>query len=132
MNPTGLFARGPAAFRGWRWATRELAELRRTLGPDGLTAVVAPPPTVARGSLRGTLVALSARKATCLERSLVIQAWIAANGLDLDVIVAVKRDPNAPGDLAHAWVDGYDADCSARYAEIRRVRAGRVAPQRGT
>lgn len=126
MRPPRLLARGRAAVLGWRWASRQLAELRRTLGPEGLGAQVAPPPTIARGSLRGARASLDRAHASCLERSFVLQSWIAANGVGLDVIVGVRRADIEEGDLAHAWIDQFDEDCSDRYAEIRRVPARNV------
>lgn len=124
------YARVIAALAGFRWAHAQYSALGRTLGPDGLNAEVAPPPTVARGSLRGAQAFLELRRATCLERSLIIQAWFAANGAALDVIIGVRRTHVQGGAQAHAWVDRYDADCSKDFAEIRRVSARLVASRR--
>lgn len=94
---------------------------------------VIPPPTTRRGSLRGARFALRRDRASCLERSLLIQRWYASHGIALDVIVGVRL-PSASNDdrepTAHAWVEHWDADCSDRFAEIRRVHApDGVAPR---
>lgn len=122
MSRSRLASRVGPGLQGLRWANEQLVRLRGTLGSEGLDAVVEPPPTIARGSLLGARALLEARRATCLERSLVIQAWFAARGVGLDVIVGVKRSLSDPGDTAHAWVDRFDDDCSTTYAEIRRVQ----------
>jgi hypothetical protein len=70
-------------------------------------------------------------RASCLERSLVVQRWYASRGIALDVIVGVRLPSAANADTAptaHAWVEHWDADCSDRFAEIRRVRAPDGAP----
>ncbi len=84
------------------------------------------PPNTRRGTLRGARLALRRDSASCLERSLIVQRWWASRGVALDVIVGVRL-PSASNDddepTAHAWVEHWDADCSDRYAEIRRVHA---------
>lgn len=84
------------------------------------------PASVHRGTLRGARAALRRDRATCLERSLIVQRWWASKGVALDVLVGVRLPGAAGGDgdaTAHAWVDRWDADCSDRYAVIRRVSA---------
>ncbi|MDQ8046077.1 MAG: lasso peptide biosynthesis protein [Solirubrobacteraceae bacterium] len=108
---------------GWRWARSAVAAMRRQVRTDGLDVTVIAPTSVAPGTLRGARIALRLDRASCLERSLVIQRWWAANGVSLDVIVGVRHPRLTEGDLAHAWVDRYDADCSDRYPEIRRVKS---------
>jgi hypothetical protein len=57
--------------------------------------------------VRGVRAALRWRKATCLERCLVLQAWLAAHGELHDVVVGVSAHA---GFSAHAWVEDYDAE----------------------
>jgi len=104
--------------------------MRREIRADGLDVVVAAPPTVARGSMRGVRAGLRVERATCLERSLVVQRWWATNGVALDVIVGIRHPDRTDGDMAHAWVEHYDADCSEQYGEIRRVTAPGGQPPR--
>ena len=118
-----LPARVPRALAGWQWARRSVASIRSDVRRDGLEVAVPPPPTTAPGSLRGARVALRVQRASCLERSLVIQRWWASNDVALDVIVGVRHPTRHDGAPAHAWVEHFDADCSDRFAEIRRVAA---------
>ncbi len=117
-----MIARARAALAGARWANAQYRDVHRGLKDEGLHAAVAPPSTVAPGSLRGARIALRARRATCLERSLILQRWWASRGKALDVIVGV-RNPAASGrgPMGHAWVEHYDRDCSDVFREIRRV-----------
>jgi hypothetical protein len=50
---------------------------------------------------------LRRRRATCLERSLIMQRWLVAMGEPHDVLIGV----GAPGEtmLAHAWLDHEDS-----------------------
>lgn len=122
--------RAVGVVRGWRWARYALSVVRADVREDGLTVAVPPPLRAGPGSLRGTRIALRAGRASCLERSLVIQRWWASNGIALDVIVGVRHPSLTDGPTAHAWVDHFDADCSDRFAEIRRVAAPEGKPPR--
>jgi Transglutaminase-like superfamily len=64
--------------------------------------------------------ALSRLKPTCLERALVLQAWLAAQGKPLDVVIGVPRTGMKSGP-AHAWVDGTDARALASHLELHRL-----------
>lgn len=55
-------------------------------------------------------------RASCLERSLVRQAWLRARGARHDVVIGVRGGNNFE---AHAWVDG-DPD-AVDYVEIHRI-----------
>jgi hypothetical protein len=55
-------------------------------------------------------------RASCLERSLLRQAWLDARGYPLDVVIGVKRGKTVE---AHAWVDG-DPN-AADWIEIHRI-----------
>lgn len=112
-----------SAWKGYRWGARALRAVRRDVRDDGVGVAVPVPPLTARGSLRGARIALRVRRASCLERSLVVQRWWASRGVPLDVIVGVRHPDRSDGPLAHAWVDRWDEDWSDRYAEIRRVSA---------
>lgn len=119
-----MISRARAALRGARWAARSVSTIRDEVRGDGLGVTVAPPPTTSRGSLRGARIALRVRRASCLERSLVVQRWWASRGIALEVIVGVRHpDAIGSGPLAHAWVDRWDDDWSPTFAEIRRIPA---------
>lgn len=100
-----------------------MVAIRRDVRADGLDVAVLAPRSVAPGTLRGARLALRFDRASCLERSLVIQRWWASKGVALDVVVGVRHPRLTDGALAHAWVDRYDVDCSDRYPEIRRATA---------
>lgn len=76
--------------------------------------------------MRGARIAMRLQRATCLERSLIVQRWLSTAGTSRDVVIGVRLDKRplrkrAP--KAHAWVEGWDADCSGIFTEIRRVPA---------
>ncbi len=94
----------PTLRAAW-WAQRALRRARRTLRRDGLAhAAVTDPPALEDHASRGVHAVLRRKPSTCLERALVLQRWHAAQGIEQDVIIAVK----GPADnfAAHAWVDG--------------------------
>ncbi len=61
--------------------------------------------------------------ASCLERSLLRQAWLRGRGTVRDVVIGVR---SKDGFEAHAWLDG-DAD-GADYAEIHRISPESIHP----
>ncbi|HMJ02839.1 MAG TPA: lasso peptide biosynthesis B2 protein [Conexibacter sp.] len=102
------------------WGLLALRRLRRELPSAGLTARVTAPPAAPRASARGVELALSLRHATCLERSLVMQRWLLAQGRRHDVLVGVAGGADALD--AHAWIDRYDgAAQGAGYELLTRV-----------
>lgn len=110
----------PAALRGALWAWRSLRRLRGHLDQDRLASVqVAPPAAVGPVARRGVDAALARGGATCLERSLVVQAFEAAEGNPRDVVVGVSAPDEAFG--AHAWLDGDRGGDD--FVEIHRIGA---------
>lgn len=107
------------------WATRELRRLRRgALARDGVRATVRRPPTrVSRNSGRVVMLTTRLAGATCLERSLLRQAWLRGRGTPRDVVIGVR---SADTFEAHAWLDG-DPD-AVDYLEIHRVRSDSIQP----
>ncbi|WP_432561330.1 hypothetical protein [Kineococcus sp. SYSU DK003] len=102
------------------WAERSLRDVRRTLPADGLRTRVLPPPALPAAGLEAVEAVLRRREATCLQRCLVVQAWLLAHGEPREVVVAASV---AQGFAAHAWLDGHDEDESATYCELTRVPA---------
>ena len=102
------------------WAVRALHGLRRELRDGGLADVrvcEAPERACAQRVLDAVL---GFARATCLERSLIRQAWLRAQGRQVDVIIGVT----APNDFgAHAWVDGEEPASAVEFSEIRRIRS---------
>lgn len=106
------------------WAVRRLRHARRSLRTLRLEEVrIAPPPQLPGRATRGVLAVLKRGRATCLERSLILQAWHGAHGRPVDVVIGVT--PPSTGFEAHAWLDGEDSCQHAQFAEITRL-----APQR--
>ena len=110
----------PAVLLGALWATVAARLVRRRLKQSGVRArVPRPPPLGPKGGL-GVTAALSRLKPTCLERALVLQAWLAAQGNPRDVVIGVPRDGMKSG-TAHAWVDGTDPASLEIYLELHRL-----------
>ena len=105
------------------WAVRTLAKVRRRLPSEGPSLRIVPPRRFPEGVLPGVERALSRREATCLERSLIVQAFLASHQQPRDVVIAVAT---AGGFRAHAWVDGYDQPEWDVYRELTRL-----APRHG-
>jgi hypothetical protein len=101
-------------------ALRALRVVRRELPLRGLETRAPAVRPLSLPGVRGGRVALRLAGASCLERSLVLQAVLAARGERHEVLVGVAR----PGvDVeAHAWLADYDpASSHANYSVITRV-----------
>jgi hypothetical protein len=103
------------------WALRALAVTRWRLRRRGLQrTTVPPPPALPAGATRGVEAILRRAPATCLERSLVRQRWLASHGRQVDVVIGVSV---ADGFGAHAWLDGDPDPLAERYHELKRIAA---------
>lgn len=102
---------------GWSWrAHRSGREQLRA--DDGLrTLQLPPPPFVRPGDRAAAQLVLRARKATCLEKAVVLQRFDAAAGRPRAVVVGVSSP--LTGFRAHAWLDG-DRQSDAALQEIHR------------
>jgi hypothetical protein len=111
---------GVARLRGARWAAGALSCTRRELRLRPLPEVAVPAPTVVLSSAgtRGVRAMLWVRRASCLERSLVLQRWLAAHGDRRDVIIGVC----GPDEFrAHAWLEGEPAPVEQGFRELTRL-----------
>jgi Transglutaminase-like superfamily len=98
----------PQALRAAWWALRALGRTRRQLRAGKLEDVVlAAPPALGPSADHGVNAVLRRARGTCLERSLVLQRWLAARGDARDVVIGVSAP--ATGFRAHAWLDGEPA-----------------------
>lgn len=106
-----------ASLRGAWWAWRTVHRVRRELRDRPLDAVRVPTPhgLPARAG-RGVLAVLRRLEPTCLERSLVLQRWLALHGEPRPVVIGVKAP--AAEFSAHAWLEG---ESPAGYQEIARI-----------
>ena len=96
----------PPTVRALWWSAGELRRLRRVLGPEGLEASVRHPPPLPSEAVRGVRFATTVGRATCLERSLILQRWFMDHGQPYEILVGVN--PGGGEFTAHAWLDGYD------------------------
>ena len=108
--------------RAAAWANGALVRLRRQLKETPVDAVrLDRPPALPAHALRGLRLAFRVRRATCLERALVLQRWHSAHGQKRDVVIAVRTG----GRLfeAHAWLDGDPDPVAGSFSELMRVAA---------
>lgn len=111
-------ARIPAFASGWWWALRAWRRCHSQLHRGGLYAIKLPPPPAEReGVANGIHRLLRAASASCLEQSLVLQAWHASRGLPLDVIIGVRGTASDFG--AHAWLENEPAEPGV-FTELQR------------
>jgi hypothetical protein len=108
----------PATLRAAWWALRAVTAARSELRTRPFeSVVVAAPPSLPGHAVRGVHAVLRRREPTCLERSLVLQRWLAAHGDPRDVIIGVLAP--AAGFGAHAWLEGERP--SSPFRELTRV-----------
>jgi Transglutaminase-like superfamily len=111
---------GIATLRAALWTGRALRRARTELRDGELRGVALPaPPRVAPGAERGVHAVLRRREHSCLERSLIMQRWLAAHGDARDVVIGTT---GVAGFAAHAWLEG-DPDGTARFVELARLPA---------
>jgi hypothetical protein len=109
-----------ASGRAAWWAWTSLRRTARVLARDGVQAVVTPPPALPPGARRGVEFVLRRTSPTCLERSLVLQSWLAAHNVRCEVVIGVAKDGSQV--KAHAWLDIEDGDDVARlYRPLHRL-----------
>ena len=107
-----------ATLRAAWWTDRALRHARAGLRDGALHDVVLPTlPRLPAGAERGVRAVLRRREHSCLERSLVLQRWLAAHGDERDVVIGTT---GPAGFQAHAWLDG-DEDGAARFVELSRL-----------
>jgi hypothetical protein len=104
---------------------RSLRRVRRALPAAGVNVQVAPPPALPRAAGRGVDAVLARWSPTCLERALVAQRWLLAQGEPRDVVIGVPSGFGAGEKPAHAWLDGSTEAATAThtYTELHRVPA---------
>lgn len=96
----------PAVFA---WLDAGLADVRTSLRTEGIDARWRlPDPPYATPWLTGLVAArLAMQRATCLERSLIMQRWLMATGQPHDVLIGVRSPRETT--IAHAWLDHEDS-----------------------
>jgi hypothetical protein len=107
--------------RAAQWAWRALRSVRGQLRAGAVRDVRVPgPPPVAAASARAMRLVLRWQHPSCLERSLVLQRWLVAQGVALDVVVGTAGGAG-DGFIAHAWLDGEPQPEGRRYVEMLRL-----------
>jgi hypothetical protein len=106
-----------AAVWTWRAVRSGRAQLR-----DGAVRDVrlAAPPQVARSAIRALRLVFWLQRPSCLERALVLQRWLAGQGIPRDVVVGTEGGASR-GFAAHAWLEGEPQPPGRRYVEILRL-----------
>jgi hypothetical protein len=109
----------PPTLRAAWWALRALATVRRGLRRHGVRDVALPePPSLHHDAVRGVNAVLRRTRHSCLERSLVLQRWLAAHDDPRDVVIGVTA---SSGFRAHAWLDGEPEPGSPHFEELIRL-----------
>lgn len=117
-----LRRRGIGGLRSAVWTVRALRTARTELARRGLDTIRLPsPPSRSRNADQDIVLrVLRRRRATCLERSLVLQRWYAHHQVRRTLVIGVTA-PSA-GFHAHAWLDGdTDAEREAMVEILRRA-----------
>ena len=105
--------------RAFVWAVYRLRWVHRELPGGGMeTRVPAAPRPHGRGT-RGVYAAILLLHPTCLERALVMQAWVAGHRPAPDVVIGVRN--GVSGVEAHAWLAAGDRWFDPSYTELTRL-----------
>src|SRR5690348_3837188 len=113
------------------WALRAQVVTRRQLRTREVEQVVVPTaPGLGIGATRGVDVVLRLTRATCLERSVVLQQWYKAQGIARDVVIGVTA-PRA-GFRAHAWLEEPGMLTHTEFTEITRLPGASAAAMGGS
>lgn len=96
----------PAVFA---WLDAALVDVRTGLRTEGIDARsrLSDPPYATHWLTSLVAARLAMQRATCLERSLIMQRWLMATGRPHDVLIGVKSPRETT--IAHAWLDHEDA-----------------------
>jgi hypothetical protein len=102
------------------WTWRALRAARAQLRAGAVRDVRLPaPPAVDPRAARAVRGVLSREAPTCLERALVLQRWLAAHGVEREVVVGTSGTGSAFA--AHAWLDGESLPPGRSFVELIRL-----------
>jgi hypothetical protein len=104
---------------GAAWAVPAVAVTKRRLARHGTRTRAPRAPRLGQGSLRGVMAVIGRLEPTCLERSLVLQSYLRAQGVEREVVIGVRTGTD--GFAAHAWLAGEEEGYGAGYEEIHRL-----------
>jgi Transglutaminase-like superfamily len=112
----------PAAWRGALWARRAVIIARRQLRAGGLRDLALEPPyRLPPAAESGVRAVLRRQPSTCLERAVVLQRWLQAQGDSRAIVIGVRRGEDEF--RAHAWVEGEYDRLAPVFEELLRVPA---------
>jgi len=121
MRPLRLL---PAKLRAFGWALGTVRSAQRQLARGGFESLeLAPPPPLPYEAKGGVQLALRLSSRSCLVQSAVRQAWYAAFGREVDLVIGVTH-PSA-GFKAHAWLETDPPSSRDGYLELARRPASR-------
>ena len=109
-----------ASLRAAWWARRAWRTAHGALAQGEIANIELPaPPPLPKSAIRGVEGLLRHRQPTCLERALVLQRWLLAQGEPRAIIIGVT----APSDgfTAHAWLLGREDPIAPLYHELTRL-----------
>lgn len=102
------------------WTLRALRTVRAQLRRGTIEGVRVPaPPPLTGSDVRGVLAVLRRRPNSCLERSFVLQRWVATFDSAPDIVVGVSSPSD--GFHAHAWLDGEPDNADGSFHELMRL-----------
>lgn len=114
----------PAELAGALWALGAAGLCRLQLATGSIESVRLPPASrLPPSGLTGVEAVLGRLHAACLLRSCVLQAWLAAHGHPLDLVIGVRAP--AQGFSAHAWLEEPGKTTPGAHTEILRIAPGR-------
>lgn len=113
-----LTGAGPS-LRSFLWSVRQLRDVKRRLRTEGTRARIQVPEDLGPRGWWGVRAGLLLSRPSCLERSLLLQAWLGIHATAPDVVIGVRK---RSGKIeAHAWLDGRDPGFDPSYQELTRL-----------
>ena len=105
--------------RAFRWAVQQLGDVKRRLPTEGTSTRIQVPTGLGPRGWRGVRTAVLVTRPTCLELSLLLQAWLGVYSPAPDVVIGVRKQSGKIE--AHAWLDGRDPGFDDSYEELTRL-----------
>ncbi len=105
--------------RSLRWAVRELRRVHERLPIEGAATRIPLAAGMGPRGWWGIRVAFVATQPTCLERALLLQAWMGGYTEPPDVVIGVRNGTD--GVEAHAWIEDRDPWFDPSYTELTRL-----------
>jgi len=102
------------------WAMLCIRIVKRRLRRDGIRATSPKAPKLGGKARLGVQAVMSRLEPTCIERALVLQAWLVAHGDHRDVVVGAPVS-GMDSDTAHAWIEGTERENASKYIELLRL-----------